>query len=91
MSDNKVLENRLRRMADRQGLRLRKSRARDPRALTYDGYDLVDVRSGGVVCGWGTTGIYGADLEEIEKFLTGDDPEDAPMKTPQLGRGGKQR
>jgi hypothetical protein len=38
----KIRENRLRRMARRQGLVLRKSTARDPRALSYGTYGLVD-------------------------------------------------
>lgn len=33
--DEKVRENRLRRMADRQGLRIEKSRRRDPRAIDF--------------------------------------------------------
>ena len=43
----KTKENLLRRMADRQGLRLLKSRARDPRDLTYGGYQLVNLQTGG--------------------------------------------
>ena len=39
---NKVRENRLRRMASRQGLRLEKSRQRDPMALDYGKYRLVN-------------------------------------------------
>jgi len=39
--DDKVRENRLRRMAQRQGLRLEKSRRRDRRALDYGRYWLV--------------------------------------------------
>jgi hypothetical protein len=42
---DKVRENRLRRMADRQGLRLSRSRARDPRALTFGCYRLQDART----------------------------------------------
>ncbi len=69
--DNKVLENRLRRMADRQGYRLLKSRARDPRDLTFGGYQLVNLQSGGVDFGWGNaTRGYAASLEDIEEFLT---------------------
>ena len=37
-----VRENRLRRMAERQGYALRKWRTRDPRALTYGRYMLVE-------------------------------------------------
>ena len=42
----KVRENRLRRMASRQGLRLEKSRQRDPMALDYGKYSLVNGRPG---------------------------------------------
>src|SRR5215468_4912335 len=38
----KVRENRLRRIASRQGLRLEKSRQRDPMALDYGKYRLVN-------------------------------------------------
>lgn len=62
---DKVRENRLRRMAERQGLRLMKSRARDPRSLTYDGYILFDGASDATVFG----GNYEAGLDAIEAFL----------------------
>jgi hypothetical protein len=39
----KIRENRLRRMAERQGLELRKSRRRDPRAKDYGRWYIVDV------------------------------------------------
>jgi hypothetical protein len=66
----KVRENRLRRMADRQGLRFVKSRSRDPQALDFGLYALVDVSTNGVVnppiagrwiCSW--------DLDEVEEYL----------------------
>lgn len=38
----KTYENRVRREAERQGLRLEKSRRRDPRAWDYGTYQLVD-------------------------------------------------
>ena len=43
MTAEKVRENRLRRMAERQGLELRKSRRRDPRAIDYGRWYIVDV------------------------------------------------
>lgn len=43
MTADKVRENRLRRMAERQGLELRKSRRRDPRAKDYGRWYIVDV------------------------------------------------
>lgn len=71
MTTNKAHENRIRRAADRQGLRLEKSRARDPRSLTYGGYQLVDLETGGVVFGYGNAGRgYAADLGEVEEYLS---------------------
>jgi hypothetical protein len=43
---NKVWENRLRRVADRRGYLLMKSRSRDPRAVDFGCYALVDMRTG---------------------------------------------
>lgn len=66
-TDEKVRENRLRRMAERQGLKLQKSRRRDPRALDYGKYWLFDVRnSNDLVVG----GEWGTSLDEIEEALT---------------------
>jgi hypothetical protein len=59
----KVRENRLRRMADRQGLRLVKSRRRDPRALDFGTYMLVDVQNNTVAAG------PGMNIDEIEEQL----------------------
>jgi hypothetical protein len=70
----KVRENKLRRMAERQGLALHKSRIRDPHARHYGAYWLHNPRLNLVVCGappgeWGTEP---ADLDAIEAFLTQD-------------------
>lgn len=46
-----IPEQRVRRMAERQGLKLVKSRRRDPKALDYNKYVLVDARDGHVVYG----------------------------------------
>ncbi len=72
MKDEKVRENRLRRMAERQGLKFHKSRTRDPHALDYGKYWLTDVRSNFVVFGelpgeWRGTA---ANLDDIERYLT---------------------
>ena len=42
----KVRENRLRRMAVRRGLRLEKSRQRDPGGEDFGCYNLIDLRTG---------------------------------------------
>lgn len=67
--EEKVKENRLRRMAERQGLRLEKSRRRDPHALDYGGYMLVDPTNNGVVMG-ADAYAYSADLDQVEEWLT---------------------
>lgn len=59
----KVREIRLRRMADRQGLQLTRSRRRDVRALDYGKYWLL--RDGDAV-----TPAEGVGLDEIEAYLT---------------------
>ena len=70
MSDD-VREKRLRRAADRQGLRLERSRRRDPRALGFGTYRLVDARTGGVVAA-GTADGFGLTLDQVEQHLTGE-------------------
>jgi hypothetical protein len=65
----KVRETRLRRKARRQGLELQKSRRRDPHALDYGTYQLVDATTGTVVTSSLTSG-YGLTLGEIERELT---------------------
>jgi hypothetical protein len=67
----KTRENRLRRMADRQGYRLAKSRARDPRDITFGGYQLENLETGGCDFGYGNADRgFAADIDEIEAFLT---------------------
>lgn len=67
MSEEKVRENRLRRAAARQGIALRKSRRRDPRALDYGVYWLVESKRNRLVAG----GEHGVSLDEVEEYLTG--------------------
>lgn len=67
----KTRENRLRRMANRQGLRLMKSRSRDPNALDFGLYALTDTQNvlinppfaGRWACSW--------TIDEIENYLNG--------------------
>jgi hypothetical protein len=67
---DKVRENRLRRAALRQGLVLRMSRRRDPRALGYGRYVLTGELDGRHVFGGDeATGDHLATLDEIEMFL----------------------
>ena len=68
MSGDKVRENRLRRMAQRQGLRLEKSRRRDPRAVDYGGYMLINDDGNFAVYG-SSPMAYCASLDDIEAVL----------------------
>lgn len=67
--ESKVRENRLRRMAQRQGLRLQKSPRRDPRATDYGKYALVDARTGAALACNDDT-IYVLDIDDVEHTLT---------------------
>lgn len=64
----KTRENLIRRMADRQGLKLVKCRRRDPRALGYGLYFIVDARTNAVVAG-AHRGTHSFTLKEAERFL----------------------
>lgn len=68
---SKIRENRLRRMAARQGLSLQKHRSRDPRHYLHGTWQLVDERTNTVVAQDFTIGHgYGLSLDDIEKRLT---------------------
>ena len=54
-------------MAERQGLRLVKSRRRDPRAIDYGTFVIVDPNNNAIVAGERMT------LDAAERFLTDDD------------------
>jgi hypothetical protein len=72
-TSEKVRENLLRRVADRQGLALRKSRTRDPRAIDYDRWMIVSLIPGRPDVGTGPTGKPTMTLNEVEANLMGDD------------------
>jgi hypothetical protein len=76
-SVDKTRETRLRRAADRQGLRLERSRRRDPRAIDYDRYWLLDLATGDVVAGASPIGRPAWDLDQVETWLTSD-PKERP-------------
>ena len=73
--EKKVYENRLRRVAYRQGYRLEKSRRRDERAITFGLYRLVDLLTGEVI-GAGRledgAGGFGLELSDVAANLLGD-------------------
>jgi hypothetical protein len=46
-----------------------KSRARDPRSLTYGGYQIVNIQTGGVDAGWGNANRgFAMTLDEVEEW-----------------------
>ena len=74
----KVRENRLRRMAERQGFRFVKSRRRDPFAVDFGRYrietaDGVEATRFASTMGWGLT------LDEVEYRLTHSDAPPGPQ------------
>jgi hypothetical protein len=62
-------EKTARRAAERQGLRLEKSRQRDKRGLLYGTFQLIDARSGQVYASGEGATEFGLSLEEIESIL----------------------
>ena len=65
----KVRENRLRRMAERQGFRLVKSRRRDPLAVGYGRY-RIETGDGIEATGFDSPMGWGLTLDEAEERLT---------------------
>lgn len=68
----KAAENLARRMSARYGLKLEKSRRRDPRALGYGTYQLTD-RDANTIISSGLSSGYGLSLSEIFQALTEDE------------------
>lgn len=66
-SGDKVREARLRRMAERQRMRLVKVRRRDPLAWDYGTYQLIDAISGDIVA-------HSLELDAVERRLAGQPP-----------------
>ncbi len=75
MTAEKVRENKLRRLAERRGFRVLKSRRRDPGAYDYGGYMVVEIPGNYVVFG-GHPYAYAATVDEVEGFLS-----DPPKRT----------
>jgi hypothetical protein len=69
---DKVRENRLRRAAGRQGLTLVKSRRRDPRALGYGRYMIVETATNTALAGE-LDSPRALDLDAVEAWLCGDE------------------
>jgi len=83
MGDDRVRENRLRRMAARQGLRLLKSTRRDQYADGYGTYRLVGAQDGEHRYGDAVTG-FGMDLDAVERQLKSRPP---TTSAPATGNG----
>jgi hypothetical protein len=64
MVSERSIENRLRRAARRRGLRLEKSKLRDPGAIGFGTYQLVTADTGKLVAGDRRSG-YGLTLEQV--------------------------
>ena len=71
MTSDKVRENRLRRMADRQGLKLRRSPRRDENAIDYGLYALTTYETGATLHPDGPISIFTLDLDDVEEYLNG--------------------
>jgi len=65
---DKLREDRVRRMAARHGLTLRKSRRRDARAWDFGSYWLMDADRNALVF----PDVHGGSLEDMERYLTSD-------------------
>jgi hypothetical protein len=74
-------------MARRQGLELQKSRRRDPRALDYGGYQLIDQGSSSLVLGEIAGTAFGASLDDIEAFLLRPRADRHPARAVNNGQG----
>lgn len=65
MTTDQTREARLRRVAARQGLQLIKSRARDPRAVTYGTYQICDPQLGLLYSQERRDSGFGLSLDEV--------------------------
>ena len=65
----KIEEARLRRMAKRRGLTLSKSRRRDPAALDYGMYALIDNERGNPIHSDNINSIYALTLDDVREWL----------------------
>lgn len=69
-NERKILENRLRRAATRQGLTLQKSKSRDPRAIGYGQFMIIDPQTNAILAG-ANPYAYSMTLDDVEEYLTG--------------------
>ena len=73
MTRQKLGEEWLRRTAERRGLRLARSRRRDPNAADYGRYMLRDVNTRVIVAGATSVGRALWTLDDVEAYLRGDE------------------
>jgi hypothetical protein len=66
--NEKTRENRLRRLAARQGLAIRKSRSRTPQSIEYGGYMIINPYRNSVEAG-GHPHSFAMGLDDIEEYL----------------------
>ena len=71
---SKVQENALRRLAERRGFQIVKSRSRDPRALDYGRYKIVEVATGITVAGDNGRGGCAYTFDQAEEYLAASRP-----------------
>lgn len=64
-TEQSLIEGRLRRLANRQGLRLHKSRVRNPDCYEYGGYMLIDAMTNTIVAG----PRFDLDLDDVAEQL----------------------
>jgi hypothetical protein len=69
VSEEKVRENRFRRKLDRMGYRLTKSRRKDPDAIDYGLFAIIDLESSGTVHASAPWGIYALTLDDVEAWI----------------------
>ena len=71
---SRARENRLRRRAARQGLTLSRTRRRDPAALDYGLYALLDANTGNLVSREGPISIYTLTLDDVAGIVGEGEP-----------------
>lgn len=74
--EQKAHENLLRRKAERQGLRLEKTRRKDPDATDYGKWRIIDLTTGEAATIAGRQGKYDLTLEQVEAWLRHENAED---------------
>ena len=67
--NQKTEEARLRRMADRQGLKLRKSPRRDRLAVDFGMYAIFDLETGGAIHPEGPISPFSLELDDVHEWL----------------------